>query len=184
MSMRIWPQDGPRMAPRWPRMAQDGPRMAQDGPRMAQDGPKMAPRWPRMAQDGPRMAQDGPKMAHDGPSWGCLGLILGHLGAILGPGTPQGPTQDPQGPTQDPSRPPVFNPQSPRPKLQAGPAECAERLNNVTTRRSNARHSHTNSKLRSSRSHPSINDCWSRPCCSSNGDVIWRARLRISRRLL
>ena len=52
-----WPQDGPKMAPRWPKMA----------PRWPQDGPKMAPRWPKMAQDGPRWPQDSPKMAQESP---------------------------------------------------------------------------------------------------------------------
>ena len=58
-----WPQDGPKMAPRWPKMAprrlQDGPRRLQDEPGRLQDGP----RWP---QDGPRWRQDGPRWPQDG----------------------------------------------------------------------------------------------------------------------
>ena len=35
-----WPQDGPKMAPRWPKMGPDGPKMAPDGPRWPQEGPR------------------------------------------------------------------------------------------------------------------------------------------------
>ena len=47
-----WPQDGPKMAPRWPKTAR----------KWAQDGPKIAPRWLKMAPTWPKMTQDGSKI--------------------------------------------------------------------------------------------------------------------------
>ena len=47
-----------------------------------------------------------------GSSWGRPGTILGHLGAIPPPRTPQGPPRDSQGPPRDPPGNPQDHPRT------------------------------------------------------------------------
>ena len=77
-----WPQDGPKMGPRWPQMT---PRWPQDGPKMAHDNPDGARsqvlrqmhkiqcftmfyglRW---LHDSYKIAQDGPNRPQHSPGW-------------------------------------------------------------------------------------------------------------------
>ena len=95
-----WPQNGPKMAPRWlqegprwPQVGPKGPKMAPGWPRMAprwpQDGPKMAPGGTKMAQGTPKMAQNGPKMAQSTSRWPQDGPKMAPSWPQEGPQRPQ-----------------------------------------------------------------------------------------------